>query len=143
MVGAKNLAVPCSRRYPLEDPGVEHGMVQFDHLLHWVPDLDAAVRDYQAVGFTVQRAGQHPQFGTHNAHPAASAAWLAGVFALDVVRIAQDAVTVPLPGSAITFAPGLADRITAVILTGPGAPKGSVAGLRYLDAGPATSHPPV
>jgi hypothetical protein len=32
------------------------------------------------------------------------------------------------------FAHGLADRITAVILTGPGAPQGSVAGLRYLDA---------
>jgi hypothetical protein len=75
--------------------------------------------------------------------PAASAAWLAGVFALDVVRTGQDAVTVPLPGCAITFAAGPADRITAVILTGPGAPTGSVAGLRYLDADPAASHPPV
>ena len=253
---------------------MEDGVVQFDHLLHWVPDLDAAIRDYQAVGFTVQRAGQHPQFGTHNAvwrldtryieliavrdeavartgegpdwpeidatlragggalafgvlvaditatvanlrsrgvpvgdpqagsirrtdgstglwhsallrdaprwapfflnyglpvdqwaarfraqgypkdpwalqgvtvevpDPAASAGWLAGVFGLDVVRIGQDAAQVPLPGCAITFAPGPADRITAVIVTGPGAPRGSVAGLRYLDAGPATSHPP-
>jgi Glyoxalase-like domain len=250
---------------------VEYRVVQFDHLLHWVPDLDAAVRDYQAVGFTVSRAGQHPQFGTHNAawrldtryieliavrdeavaragpgwpeidatlragggalafgvlvaditatvanlrsrgvpvddpragsirrtdgstgvwhsaslrdgprwapffinyglpvdqwaarfreqgypkdpwalqgvtvevrDPAASAGWLAGVFGLDVVRIGQDAAQVPLPGCAITFAPGPADRITAVILTGPGAPRGSVAGLRYLDAGPATSPP--
>jgi len=42
-------------------------VVQFDHLIHWVPDLDAAVRDYQALGFTVQAGGQHPQFGTHNA----------------------------------------------------------------------------
>lgn len=41
--------------------------MQFDHLIHWVPDLDAAVRDYQALGFTVQPGGQHPQFGTHNA----------------------------------------------------------------------------
>jgi hypothetical protein len=74
--------------------------------------------------------------------PAASASWLADLFALDVVRIGQDAITVPLPGCAITFAAGPADRITAVILTGPGAPKGSVAGLRYLDAGPETSHRP-
>jgi len=252
---------------------VEYGVVQFDHLLHWVPDLDAAVRDYQAVGFTVQRAGQHPQFGTHNAgwrldtryieliavrdeavaraglgpdwpeidatlragggalafgvlvadvtatvanlrsrgvpvgdpqagsiertdgstgvwqgaslrdgprwapffinyglpvdqwaarfreqgfpkdpwdlhgvtaevpDPAASASWLADVFGLDVVRTGQDAAQVPLRGCAITFAPGPADRITTVVLTGAGAPKGSVAGLRYLDAGPAPSHP--
>jgi hypothetical protein len=41
--------------------------VQFDHLVHWVPDLDAAVRDYQALGFTVKPGGQHPQLGTHNA----------------------------------------------------------------------------
>ena len=75
--------------------------------------------------------------------PAASASWLADVFGLDVVRIGQDAAQVPLPGCAVTFAAGPADRITAVILTGPGAPRGSVAGLRYLDAGPAASHSPV
>ncbi len=46
---------------------MEYGVVKFDHLVHWVPDLDVAVRDYQALGFTVQRGGQHPQFGTHNA----------------------------------------------------------------------------
>ena len=28
---------------------VEYGVVQFDHLVHWVPSLDAAVR-YQALG---------------------------------------------------------------------------------------------
>ena len=43
------------------------GVVRFDHLVHWVPDLGAAVRDYRALGFTVQPDGQHPQFGTHNA----------------------------------------------------------------------------
>ena len=48
-------------------PPAEYGVVQFDHLMHWVPELDEAVRDCQALGFTVQRAGQHPQFGTHNA----------------------------------------------------------------------------
>jgi catechol 2,3-dioxygenase-like lactoylglutathione lyase family enzyme len=239
--------------------------VQFDHVVHWVPSLDAAVRDYQALGFTVQPGGQHPGSGTYNAawrldtryieliavcdepvaragigpgwpeieatlragggalafgvlvddvtatvadlrsrgirvddpqagsirrtdgstgvwhyaalqdrpgwapffinyglpidqwtarsrdqgfpkdpwalhgvtvqvpDPAASASWLGNVFALDVARIGQDAAEVRLPGCAITFACGPADRITAVVLTGPGAPQGSVAGLRYLD----------
>lgn len=248
--------------------------MQFDHLVHWVPDLDMAVRDYQALGFTVQRGGQHPQFGTHNAawrldtryveliavrdeavaraglgpdwpqidatlragggaqafgvlvadvtatvadlrsrgipvgdaqagsvqrtdgstgvwrsaslpdrpgwepffinyglpvdqwtarfkeqgfpkdpwalhgvivevpDPATSASWLGDVFGLDVARIGQDAAQVPLPGCAITFARGPADRITAVVLSGPGAPEGSVAGLRFLDTGSPTSHSP-
>jgi len=254
---------------------VEYEVVQFDHLVHWVPDLDAAVRDYQALGFTVQRAGQHPQFGTHNAgwrldtryfeliavrdeavaraglgpdwpeidatlragggvlefgvlvadvaatvadlrsrgipvddpqagtirrtdgsigewqsaslqdgprwapffinyglpiaqwtarfreqgfpadpwvlqevtvevpDPLASASWLADVFGLYAMRIDQDAAQVRLPGCAITFARGPADRIIAVVLIGPGAPKGSVARLRYLDTGSTTSHPPM
>lgn len=237
--------------------------MQFDHLMHWVPDLDAAVRAYRALGFTVQPGGQHPQFGTHNAawrldsryveliavrdeaaaragqgpdwpeidatlragggagafailvadvaatvadlrsrgvpvgdpragsirradgstggwqsavlrdgprwapffinyglppgdwaarfraqgfpkdpwawhgvtvevpDPPASASWLGDVTGLDVVRTGPDAAEVPLPGCAITFARGPADRITAVVLTGPGAPTGSVAGLHY------------
>jgi hypothetical protein len=253
---------------------VEDGVVRFDHLVHWVPDLDAAIRDYQALGFTVQPGGQHPQLGTHNAawridtryieliavrdeaaaraslgphwpeidatldagggvlgfgvlvadvpatvaglrsrgtrvgdpqagslrrsdgstkvwcgaslregpgwapffinygrpidewaarfrqqgfpkdpwalhgvtvevpDPAAGAGWLADVLGLEVLRIGPDAARVPLPGFAITFARGPADRITAVTLTGPGAPMGSVAGLRYLDTGPAASHSP-
>jgi len=247
---------------------VEYGVVQFDHLIHWVPDLDAAVRDYQALGFTVQPGGQHPQSGTHNAawrldtryveliavrdeaearagmgpawpeiyatlragggalafgvlvadvqatvadfrsrgvavedvqagslrrtdgstgvwhyaslqdpprwapffinyglpigqwaarsrelgfpkdpwvlhgvtaqvpDPTASANWLGDVFGLDLVHIGPGAAEVRLPGCAITFAPGPADRITEVVLTGPGAPKGAVAGLRFLGAGP-------
>ena len=65
----------------------------------------------------------------------ASASWLADVFGLDVLRIGQDAAQVPLPGCAITFDRGPADRITSVVLTGPGVPTGSVAGLRYLDTG--------
>jgi len=241
--------------------------MQFDHLMHWVPDLDAAVRDYRALGFTVQRAGQHPQFGTHNAgwrldtryieliavrdeaaaraglgpdwpeidatlragggaggfgvlvadvtatvanlrsrgvpvgdpqagsirradgstggwqaasvqdgprwapffinyglpidewtarfkeqgfprdpwalqgvmvevpDPWAGASWLAEVLGLDVLRIGHDAAVVPLRGCAITFARSPADRITAVVLSGGGAPQGSVAGLRYLGTG--------
>jgi catechol 2,3-dioxygenase-like lactoylglutathione lyase family enzyme len=41
--------------------------MQFDHLMHWVPDLDAAMRDYQALGFTIQPGGEHPGVGTRNA----------------------------------------------------------------------------
>jgi len=61
---------------------------------------------------------------------AASAGWLADVLGLEGLPIGQDAARVPLPGCAITFARGPPDRITAVTLTGPGAPTGSVAGLR-------------
>ena len=74
--------------------------------------------------------------------PPPSASWLADVFGLDVVRTGPDVAEVPLPGCAITFAPGPADRITAVVFTGLGPPKGSVAGLRYLDSGSTGSDTP-
>lgn len=259
------MPLPGLRALPVAGPAVDYGVVQFDHLVHLVPSLDAAVRDYRALGFTVQPGGRHPGSGTHNAawrldtryiellavcdepvacagaglgwpeieemlragggalafgvlvddvtatvadlrsrgvrvgdpqagsirrtdgstgvwhtaslqdgprwapffinygspidqwtarfqkqgfpkdpwvlhgvtaqvpDPAASASWLGDVFALDAVRIGPDAAEVRLPGCPIMFARGLADRITAVVLTGPGAPHGSVAGLRYLD----------
>lgn len=41
--------------------------MQFDHLMHWVPDLDAAVQAYQALGFSIQPGGEHPGVGTRNA----------------------------------------------------------------------------
>jgi catechol 2,3-dioxygenase-like lactoylglutathione lyase family enzyme len=41
--------------------------MQFDHLLHLVPDLDAAVRAYRGLGFTIQPGGEHPGLGTRNA----------------------------------------------------------------------------
>jgi catechol 2,3-dioxygenase-like lactoylglutathione lyase family enzyme len=41
--------------------------MQFDHLMHWVPDLDAAVQAYQALGFSIQPGGTHPGVGTRNA----------------------------------------------------------------------------
>jgi catechol 2,3-dioxygenase-like lactoylglutathione lyase family enzyme len=41
--------------------------MQFDHLMHWVPDLDAAMRAYQALGFSIQPGGEHPGVGTRNA----------------------------------------------------------------------------
>jgi hypothetical protein len=252
-------------RYRSQGRKWKYGVVQFDHLVHWVPSLDAAVRGYRDLGFKVQPGGRHSGSGTHNAawrldtryieliavcdepaaragfgagwpeidatlragggalafgvlvddvaatvadlrsrgvragdpragsirrtdgstgvwhyaglqdrprwapffinyglrvgqwaarfreqgfpkdpwalhgvtvqvrDPAASASWLGNVFALDAVHIGQDTVEVRLPGCAITFARGPADRITAVLLSGPGAPQGSVAGLRYLD----------
>ena len=41
--------------------------MQFDHLMHWVPDLDAAMQTYQSLGFTIQSGGEHPGVGTRNA----------------------------------------------------------------------------
>jgi hypothetical protein len=63
--------------------------------------------------------------------PAARANWLGNSSELDVVHFGQDAAEVRLPGCAITFARGTADRIAAVTLTGAGAPRGAVARLRY------------
>lgn len=40
--------------------------MRFDHLLHWVPDPDAAQAQYQALGFHVAPGGQHPGRGTQN-----------------------------------------------------------------------------
>jgi catechol 2,3-dioxygenase-like lactoylglutathione lyase family enzyme len=37
-----------------------------DHVVVMVPDLEAAIRDYTQLGFTVVRGGSHPA-GTHNA----------------------------------------------------------------------------
>jgi hypothetical protein len=66
--------------------------VQFDHLVHWVPDLDAAMRDYQALGFTVQRAGQHPQSGTHNA------GWRLDTRYIELIAVRNEAVARLVPG---------------------------------------------
>lgn len=38
-----------------------------DHLVILVPDLDTAIADYRALGFTVQPGGTHADGGTHNA----------------------------------------------------------------------------
>ena len=39
----------------------------FDHAVIAVNDLDAAIEDYQALGFTVKRGGVHANRATHNA----------------------------------------------------------------------------
>ena len=41
--------------------------MHFDHLVHLVPDLDAATQAYQGLGFTMQPGGEHPGLGTRNA----------------------------------------------------------------------------
>lgn len=41
--------------------------MRFDHLLHWVPDLQAAAADYAAIGLRVRPGGRHPTLGTENA----------------------------------------------------------------------------
>lgn len=40
--------------------------MRFDHLLHWVPALDAAAAQYRALGFHVAEGGRHPGRGTGN-----------------------------------------------------------------------------
>jgi catechol 2,3-dioxygenase-like lactoylglutathione lyase family enzyme len=42
-------------------------MFQLDHVIIAVTDLDAAVRDYQVLGFTVIYGGTHASGATHNA----------------------------------------------------------------------------
>jgi hypothetical protein len=41
-------------------------LIGIDHLVVVVPDLDQAIRNYQALGFSVVPGGRHP-IGTHNA----------------------------------------------------------------------------
>ena len=41
-------------------------MDTFDHLLHWVPDLDEAIARFTAHGFVISPGGRHPG-GTRNA----------------------------------------------------------------------------
>jgi catechol 2,3-dioxygenase-like lactoylglutathione lyase family enzyme len=55
--------------------------VRFDHLMHWVPDLDAAVAAYRALGFPVNPGGEHPHRGTHNA------AWRCGVTYIELIAV--------------------------------------------------------
>jgi catechol 2,3-dioxygenase-like lactoylglutathione lyase family enzyme len=40
--------------------------MQFDHLMHWVPDLDEAVRQCAALGYPIQPGGRLG-YGMHNA----------------------------------------------------------------------------
>ncbi len=42
-------------------------MLQLDHVVHVVPDLDQAVARFRELGFHVAPGGQHPNWGTHNA----------------------------------------------------------------------------
>jgi PAS domain-containing protein len=41
--------------------------IQFDHVIIYVDDLERAMTDFKALGFSVLRGGEHPEMGTHNA----------------------------------------------------------------------------
>lgn len=41
--------------------------MRFDHLVHWVPDREAAVAAYREAGLHVVIGGEHPGWGSHNA----------------------------------------------------------------------------
>ncbi|MCA1702644.1 MAG: VOC family protein [Actinobacteria bacterium] len=60
--------------------------------------------------------------------PAASATWLAAALNLPTPH---QQPTVPLGGCDALFIPGPANRITTLVLTGPGAPDTVIAGLHY------------
>lgn len=82
---------------------------------------------------------REPAFGIHRLiievpDPASSATWLGTLLGLPVTGSDQPAV--PLGGCAAVFVPGSADRITTVVLAGPGAPDVTLHGLRYQRATP-------
>ncbi len=60
--------------------------MQFDHLMHWVPNLDAAIQDYRALGFTIQPGGEHPGVGTRNA------AWRIDARCIELITVHDEAV---------------------------------------------------
>ena len=41
--------------------------MRFDHLIHLVPDLEWACSEYERLGFSPRKGGEHPGHGTHNA----------------------------------------------------------------------------
>ena len=43
------------------------GRFQIDHVVIKVTDLDRAMADYEALGFSVVRGGEHPMWGSRNA----------------------------------------------------------------------------
>jgi len=59
------------------------------------------------------------------------AAWLAGVPGAGVPTSDAADSQVAIPGCILRFVSGPANRITEVVLDGPGAPAGEVARLRY------------
>ena len=60
--------------------------MRFDHLMHWVPDLDNAIDAYRRLGFAIQRGGQHPALGTFNAF------WRGGSAYLELIAVKDPAV---------------------------------------------------
>jgi catechol 2,3-dioxygenase-like lactoylglutathione lyase family enzyme len=59
--------------------------VYFDHLLHWVPDLDIVVRQYRDMGFPIRVGERHPTLGTRNA------VWFAGPAYIELIAVEDEA----------------------------------------------------
>lgn len=56
--------------------------MQFDHLMHWVPDLGIAAAAYPTLRFTVSEGVvQHPDAGTE------SLAWRAGAVYVELIAV--------------------------------------------------------
>jgi hypothetical protein len=149
---AATVADLCSRGVPVDDPQAgsvrradgSTGVWQSAMLQHgprWAPffinyglPIDQWTARFREQGFP-KDPWSLQSVRVEVPDPAASASWLADIVGLDVLPIAQDVAEVRLPGCAITFARGPADRITAVVLTGGCAPNRPVAGLHYLVTG--------
>jgi catechol 2,3-dioxygenase-like lactoylglutathione lyase family enzyme len=57
--------------------------MRLDHLTHWVGDLDAAIVAYERLGFSIERGGDHPGYGTHNAM------WIAGDAFVELLAVRE------------------------------------------------------
>ena len=55
--------------------------MRFDHLVHWVPNLEKAIQCYRDLGFRMEYGGRNPDLGTSNA------AWISGSTYIEVIAI--------------------------------------------------------
>jgi len=55
--------------------------VRFDHLVHWVPNLENAIARYRDLGFRMEYGGRNPDLGATNA------AWKTGSAYIEVIAI--------------------------------------------------------
>jgi hypothetical protein len=60
------------------NPGAATAM-RFDHLVHWVPNLEHAIEQYRGFGFRMRYGGRNTELGTTNA------AWMSGSAYIEVI----------------------------------------------------------